>query len=136
MYKQGPRQRHGRPTGTIRPFPSYKHEPRSHGSSFSWLIMTNEDFSTSDRSLAPSDGINSTPFSTDSNPTPDQRIIPESKMHGESGSWTPTEGPTSEIVLFREKSPRFRDRTFDAIPSTHLFGPPLSPVGSRYHCCS
>ena len=117
MYKQGPRQRHGRPTGTIRPFPPYKPEPRSHGSSFSWLIMTNEDFSTSDRSLASFDCSTSTPSSINSNPPPNQRLVPESEAHGESGRWTPTKGSTSEIVLFREGSPRLGNYTFDGMSS-------------------
>ena len=117
MYDKGPRQRHERPAGTKRSFPSHKHGPGSHGSSFSWLVMTNEDFSTSDRSFASFDVSNSTPFSTNSNPTPDQRVVPRSDTHGESGRWTPTEGSMSEIVLFREGSPKFRDRTFAVIPS-------------------
>ena len=117
MYDQGPRQRHGRPTGTKRSFPLHETEPGSHGSSFSWLIMTNEDFSTSDRSLASFDGSTSTPFSTHSNPPPDQHLVPESEMHGESGCWTPREGSTSEIVLFREGSPRLGNYTFDGMSS-------------------
>ena len=131
MYEQGLRQRHGRPTGTKRSFPSHKHEPGSHGSSFSWLVMTNKDFSTSDRSLASFDVSNSTPFPTNSSPPPDERCAPKSETPGGFGSRTPRESP-SEIVLFRGASPKFRDLTFATIPSFSIhpsLGTPSIPRG-------
>ena len=117
MYDQGPRQRHGRPTSTIRSSPSCGRELSSHGSSFSWLIMTNEDFSASDRSLDPFDGSNSASFSTHSNPSSNEHCAQKSETPGGSGSRTLGGGSTSEIVLFRDASPKFRDRTFAMMPS-------------------
>ena len=117
MYDQGPRQRHGRPTSTIRPSPSSKREPGSRGSSLSWLVMTNEDFSAPDRPLGSFDGSNSASFSTHSNPSPDEHCTPESEAPAGFVSCTPRGGSASEIVLFREGSPRLGNYTFDGMSS-------------------
>lgn len=106
-----------------RSFPSYKRESGSHDSSFSWFIMTSQDFSTSDHSFTSFDTSNPTSFSTNPNSSPSEHRVPEFATPAESEYHTSKEGSASEIVLLQEEYLKLRDHTFAMTSSFSVCSP-------------
>ena len=139
MYKRGPllqrEMEKSRPTGTIRSPPLDESERVTWSISFSQL--TGEDLSPFSWSLAPSDISGSASSSTDSTPphvSSGEHRVPAYGTPSELGPRAPREGSVSEIVLFREASPKPRNRTFATAPSfsIHPFvRPPSIPRGPQ-----
>jgi hypothetical protein len=116
-----------RATSTTRSPPSHESESSPCNSSFSRLTTwTSEDLSLFSLSLAPSSTGYPTSSSTNSTPSPvspGEYPVLEPETIGEFGPRIPREGSASELVLFREATPKPHDHTLAVVSpfSIHPF---------------